>query len=388
LTNLKVDYKFSQKSTTEFLIFYTKRDPVYIDEDEITHEITRFPESDWEWGANLIHSIQLSDKNTLRVGGIYNHWVAPNGKRYYYGKRNDLETISFVAVDEHNFGALNLDAGLRWSRTYINEYGGFGIDGSGQGFGNVDPLENIWQAPVMQANLGASYLLPNLYTLNFNATAGQIRPLPGSLDINLEEPKNETRIKLDAGVRKNWNSLGQLSVVGFLVHQKDALVLSGETYDSPGRYMELYLNRDQNQYGLEVETRFARIWNAVEIFFNATMMNSVAEQDEVMLENMEMPKIISSGGLYYQGGHFDMNLLSKYVSYYESTRFAAKGLPPQPLGDYVTIDAILGYSLSGESYATRFYLEVKNIADVHYSTVVGYPDFGRTITIGIRHTLK
>ena len=204
----------------------------------------------------------------------------------------------------------------------------------------------------------------------------------------MEEPKNETRIKVDAGARKNWSSLGQLSVIGFLVHQKDALVLSGETYDSPGRYMELYLNRDQNQYGLEVETRFARIWNAMEIFFNATMMNSISEQDGQMQENMEMPKIISSGGLYYQGSRFDMNLLSKYVSYFESTRFAAKGLPPQPLGDYVTLDAILGYSLSGESYATRFYLEVKNIADVRYSTVVGYPDFGRTITVGIRHTLK
>lgn len=388
LTNLKVDYKFSLNSSAELLLYYTERNPVYIDEDEITHEITRFPEYDREWGINLIHSLKLSAKNTLRIGGLYNHWIAPDGKRFYYGKRNDLETLSFVAVDEHNFGSLNLDLGLRWARTYINEYGGFGIDGSSKGFSDVEPIKNIWQPPVAQANIGGSYALPRLYSVNFNATAGEIKPLPGSLDINLEEPGNETRIKLDLGVRKIWSSEGQLSVVGFSVHQKDAIALSGETYDSPGRYMELYLNRDQIQYGLEVEARTAKIWKKVEIFFNTTLMNSISEQDGEMRKNLELPQIISSGGVYYQGSHFDMNVLPKYVSSFESTRFAAKGLPPQPLGDYFTLDAILGWSMHGKSNSTRFYLEIKNISDVRYSTVVGYPDFGRTITIGIRQQIN
>ena len=388
LTNLKVDYRITQNSNTEFLVYYSNRDPIYIDEDEITHEINRFSERDWEWGINLIHSLKLSNNNTLRVGGLYNHWAAPNGKRFYYGKRNDLETISFVVVDEHNFGALNIDAGLRWARTYINEYGGFGIDGSGKGFAKVEPLVNVWRPPVMQGNLGGSYSLPNLYSLNFHAAVGEIKPLPGSLDINLNEPKNETRFKLDFGIRKIWNSVGQLSLVGFLVHQKDALVLSGKTLDSPGRYMELYLNRDQNQYGLEVEARFARIWNSFEIFFNTTLMNSFAENDGEMTENLELPNIISSSGLYFEKGSVDISLLAKYVSSFENTRFAAPGLPPQPLGNYVTVDAIFGWSIYGKLYSTRFYLEVKNITDIRYSTVVGYPDFGRTITMGIRQVIK
>lgn len=388
LTNIKVDYKITQNSSTEFLAYYSKRDPVYIDEDEVTHEISRFPESDWEWGVNLIHSLKLSPRNTLRVGGLYNHWAAPNGKRFYYGKRNDLETISFVVVDEHNLGALSMDAGLRWARTFINEYGGFGIDGSGKGFAKVEPLVNVWQPPVMQGNLGGSYLLPNLYSLNFHATVGEIKPLPGSLDINLNEPKNETRIKLDFGIRKIWNSIGELSLVGFLVNQKDALVLSGKTYDSPVRYMELYLNRNQNQYGLEIEARFARVWNALEIFFNTTLMNSFAENNGEMIENLELPKVISSGGLYFEKGSVDISLLAKYVSSFENTRFAEPGLPPQPLGNYVTLDAILGWSFYGNIYSTRFYLEIKNITDERYSTVVGYPDFGRTITMGIRQVIR
>ena len=388
LTNIKVNYKITQNSNTEFLTYYTKRDPVYIDEDEITHKINKFPETDWEWGVNLIHSQKLTSQNTLRIGGLYNHWAAPNGKRFYYGKRNDLETISFVVVDEHNFGSLNMDAGFRYSQTYINEYGGFGINGSGKGFAKVEPLVDIWQPPIMHANIGGSYALPNLYSLNIHASVGEIKPLPGSLDIDLNEPKNETRYKLDFGVRKIWNSIGELSFVGFLVHQKDALVLSGKTYNSPGRYMELYVNRDQNQYGIEVEARFARIFNSVEIFFNTTLMNSIAESDGDMVENLQLPKIISSGGIYFEKGALDMSLLTKYVSSFENTRFAASGLPPQPLGNYVTLDGIIGWSFYGNIYSTRFYLEIKNITDKHYSTVVGYPDFGRTITVGIRQVIR
>jgi len=388
LTNLKVDYKFTKNSSTEFLVYYTDRDPVYIYEDEITHEITRYSERDWEWGVNLIHSMKLTEQNTLRIGGTYNHWVAPNGKRFYVGKKNDLETISFVAVDEHNFGALNLNAGIRWARTYINEYGGFGIEGSGKGFDKVDPLKNMWQSPIIQANLGGAYTLPNLYSVNFNASYGEIKPLPGSLDINMNEPKNETRIKLDLGVRKIWRSVGQLSLVGFLVHQKDAIVLSGETYDSPGRYMELYINRDQNQYGVEIEARFARFWNVLEMFINTTLMNSYAEEKNVMQENLELPNIISSGGFFYQKDHLDMSLLVKYVSSFENTRFAEKGLPPQPLGNFVFLNAVIGWSFYGKIYSTRLYMEVKNITDSRYSTVVGYTDFGRRFTIGIRQVIK
>ena len=388
LTNLKIDYQISEKSKTELLLYYTQRDPIYIDEDEITHEISRFLEKDWELGLNVIQSTKLSDQNTLRIGGHYNHWAAPNGKRFYYGKRNDLETISFVAVDEHSFGPLNLDLGLRWARTYINEFGGFGINGSGKGFSKVEPLTNIWQPSIVHANFGGSYLLPKFYSLNFHITMGEIKPLPGALDIDFNEPNNETRLKFDLGVRKIWNTIGQISVSGFLVYQNDAIVLSGETYDSPSRYMPLYLNRDQNQYGLEVEARFTKIFNTFDFFYNATIMKSMSKKDDKMTENLELPKFISAGGLYYQGKNIDLSILAKYVSSFENIRFVAKDLPPQPLGKYLTLDAILGWTTLSNLYPTRFYLELKNISDVRYSTVVGYPDFGRTISVGIRQVMK
>ncbi len=388
LTNLKIDYKFTKNSNTELLIYYTKRDPVYNNEDEITNTKTQYKESDWEWGTNLIHSVKLTQHNTLRIGGLYNHWVAPNGKRFYLGRKNDLETISFVAVDEQNFGVLNLNVGIRNAQTFINEYGGFGINGSGKKFKKVEPLKNVWQSPVIQTNFGGAYLLPKFYSVNFNISYGKIKPLPGSLDINLQEPKNETRIKLDLGIRKIWNSVGQLSLIGFFVNRKNAIVLSGTAYNSPNRYMELYLNRDQNQYGIEFESISSKLWNSTEIFFNTTLMKSYFEINNKTIENFELPKMISSAGMYYQKNHFDISLLLKYVSSFKNKRFAKKELPPQPLGNFILLNSKIGWNFYSKLYSTKLYLEIYNIMDNHYSTVVGYPDFGRRFNIGIRQIIK
>ncbi len=83
-----------------------------------------------------------------------------------------------------------------------------------------------------------------------------------------------------------------------------------------------------------------------------------------------------------------MSLLTKQVSKFENKRFAEKGLPPQPLGNYLTFDTIIGWNLSNTLYSMRIYLEIKNITDIHYSTVVGYPDYGRRIMVGVRQTIK
>ena len=391
LANLKINYKLSDKAATEFLAYYTNRDPVFIDEDEVTHEIKKVSERDHEWGINLIQSLALSKKNTLRIGGLLNHWVAPNGKRFYQGRRSDLQTVSAVVVDEHRIGALNLDGGIRWAKTYINEYGTFGINGSGKGFSKVEPIKDQWQPAILQASFGAAYSFPNLFTLNINMAAGEIKPLPGTLDVNLREPLNERRLKLDAGVRKLLPHIGQFSLVGFVTQQKNAIVLSGKTFDAPSRFMELYLNRDQDQYGLEFEVRLAQMFKSMQAFFNATAMSSRAEKDGDMQRNRELPQFISSGGLYFQHGGFDATILGKYVSSFQSTRFAAKPKDgpavPQPLGDFITLDVNLGWTM-GKTYFTRFYLETKNLTDQAYSTVVGYPDFGRTITVGLRQTFK
>ena len=76
---------------------------------------------------------------------------------------------------------FTLDAGFRWTRTYINDYGAFNIEGDGATFRNVTPIQDQWQPPVLQVSLGGSYRLNNLFSVYLNSTAGQIKPLEGSL---------------------------------------------------------------------------------------------------------------------------------------------------------------------------------------------------------------
>jgi len=389
LTNLKLHYQPSPKTSTEVLMYYTHRDPTLIDEDENSHEIARFSERDYEWGTNIIQSLSLSENNVLRFGGLYNHWIAPNGKRFYLGRRNDLETYSIVIVDEHRFNRWNIDAGLRWAKTFMNEYGAFNIEGSGKPFKNVTPIKDEWEPSIYQGSFGAVYYFPGSFSLYFSGSAGEIIPRNGTLDINFQKPKNERRIKIDAGLRKSWYGIGQISFAGFFVNQSNAIVLSGKTADLENRIMELYINRNQDQFGVEIETRFTDLFNLAEAFFNITAMSSRIEIEEKKQRNEELPQIISNGGIYAHFAGFDFNILGKYVSTFESIRFVANTAEnpatPQPLGDFLTLDITTGWSF-GEKYQTRIYLEAQNLTNKKYSTVVGYPDFGRRFTLGVRQS--
>ena len=93
--------------------------------------------------------------------------------------------------------------------------------------------------------------------------------------------------------------------------------------------------------------------------------------------------MISGGGVNLNKWNFDLNIYGKYVSPFESIRFAPKTAGPQPLGDYLAIDFNGGYTLKGK-VPVRFYFKVRNLTDKKYSTVVGYPDFGRMIYLGLQ----
>jgi len=387
LSNLKLFYQPTQRLSTQLQLYYTDRNPTAIAEDFENHQITRTSEPDYEWGINLIQSVSWFTNNVLRFGGLYNHWLAPNGKRFYSGKRCDLETYSAVVVDEHRFGRLTVDAGLRWARTYLDEYGAFNINGSSKGFNNVVPVQDEWEPSIFQTSLGARYNLTSQLSLYSNLAAGGINPRRGSLDVNLQTPQNERRLKLDAGLRIRYPALGQFALTTFLVEQKNALVLSGQTAEKDNRIMELYQNRDQDQAGIEIEARLSPVYNLVEAFFNFTAMRSRAKIADEMVRNKELPQLIGSGGIYTQFHGFALTLLGKYVSSFESIRFvansAANPATPKPLGDFLTLDLTAGWTL-GQRPQIRTYLEFRNLTNKKYSTVVGYPDFGRRFTLGVR----
>jgi outer membrane receptor protein involved in Fe transport len=77
-----------------------------------------------------------------------------------------------------------------------------------------------------------------------------------------------------------------------------------------------------------------------------------------------------------------VNFFWKFVSAYESSRFADPPTP-QPPGGFHALNLTIGQSF-GRREKIRVYLEMTNLTDSRYSTVVGYPDYWRRFQLGVR----
>ena len=379
LSNLQVRFKPSSKFSSELQLFMSHRNPFFIDEVKETTS----GEKDYEYGFNFIQVLSLSKNNTLRFGGLFTRWTAPNGKRFYTGKRCDTETFSVVVTDEHQTGNLTIDGGVRIIRTFLKEYAAFNIEGDGALFRNVTPLTDIWEPALLQGSLGLSLKINEDLSAYLSTAAGQIKPRAGTLTDSLAVPQTESRVKADLGMIRRLPGSGSLTLALFTVLQKNAIVLSGTTYLDPETNIrrELYLNREQNQWGLEIDVKSPSLFKIIRPFFNLTLMRSMMDEGDDMEINKEIPAVVSSVGFYASRKKLDINLFLKYVSPFENDRFVSAATGPQPLGDFLTTDINAGYSLKGR-ISVRFYMRIRNLADIRYSTVNGYPDFGRMIFAG------
>ena len=112
-------------------------------------------------------------------------------------------------------------------------------------------------------------------------------------------------------------------------------------------------------------------------------MKSWAMESGEMVTNKENPVLITSGGFYFNSKNIDLNFFGKYISEFENDRFASPADGPQPLGDYFAADITGGYTTNGK-IPVRIYFKIKNLTDTKYSTVIGYPDYGRMIYAGVQ----
>ncbi len=385
ISNIKFAWRPAKNLSSELQLFFSYRDPSFRDEVKGTTSNER----DYETGLNFMQSVTLSGSNTLRAGGLYNRWIAPEGKRFYTGKRCDTETYSGVIVDEQQIGHVTLDAGIRVTRTYLNEYAAFNIEGEGGAFKNVMPLTDVWEPAVVQSNLGAVWRVNNKLSLYLNTAAGQVSPRRGTLNMEMGELKNETRLKSDLGASQTFGGSGKMTLTVFRVIQKNAIALSGTTYTdtSTGIIRELYLNRDQDQTGVEYEITVPQLFGMINPFCNFTLMKSEMENEGVEVTNKENPVFISAAGVYIKKNGIDLNVFGKYVSPFENERFASPQAGPQPLGDFLNLDMTGGYSFNTR-IPVRLYVKVRNLTNKRYSTVIGYPDFGRMMYIGLNLNLN
>ena len=151
---------------------------------------------------------------------------------------------------------------MRWSRTRIKEFGGFGVEGSSKGLTSV-AIENEWEDPLPTFSFGASYELIDTLKLLGNVTWGRISSSPGRLDVNLAQPAPETRQKYDIGLKKVWKRYGEASITGFFVCQKDAPILSNSSVIVAGESFGLYESGDRDNYGVELDLKSKRLDNGL-----------------------------------------------------------------------------------------------------------------------------
>jgi outer membrane cobalamin receptor len=377
--NLRAVFTHGDDASTELTLGYIKRIPEYEWAEKPVKDGT-YP--DWEYTAGLTHARNLTENNTLRIGGQWNHWVCPDGKRFYTGFPMDVHTFSGFVVDEQRIGALTLDAGLRYTRTYYDEYthATFNLVGNNL---KAHPVVDEWGDPVLTGTLGARYALNEMTELYAHLALGTVEAPPAAVAENGTQVDRETRVMADLGIKFERPDVGMLKIGGFLTLRDNAILLTDSRELVDGDMVNIYANRDVRQYGLEIEARSARMWDRVELFAAATFMNSIQDMDGDWHNYKEIPDQIVTAGLYGEFGPVDVNLYGKYVSHYANKRFADDGLY-HDLGDFTDLNLTVGYSM-GNDKQTRLYVALENLLDDEYSTVVGYPDYGFQATVGFRH---
>lgn len=385
---VKLNYVADDGSQTELQTNYTFRNAEYLNYNVPKETTATHADKDWEYGFNLLHSRQLSQSNTFRVGALYNHWIAPDGKRYYVGRTCNVHTWSGVLADEQKIGRFLFDTGLRLIGGQIVEWGGFGIEGSGAGFQNVAPMEDQSAPLEWQSALGGSYVLSSASSLHYSFSGGNIAPRKGSIDANGVTPQNEIRLQHDLGFRIKTIKQNELTVSAFYTQRKNAIDLSEETATSTNDLIvELYENRDKRSYGLELTSKLNIPVLRSFVFANATFMKNEKDESGIMADDNELPNVIFNAGILYENSGFDANFFINYIGPYNNNRFVNPNWVAEngdfPLGDFVSADLTAGYTFSGK-FSKRVFVEVKNILDKKYQTVAGYPDVGRLFQLGVK----
>jgi iron complex outermembrane receptor protein len=388
LTHVKLNYTGNDGSLTELQTNMAYRNVDFANYNIPQETTVWHDENDWEYGLNVLHNRPLSVTNTLRIGALYNHWVAPEGKRYYVGRSSNVHTFSGVIASEQKVGKFLFDAGFRLIGGHIVEWGGFGIEGSGGAFREVEPIEDEAAPVEWQSVLGASFIISGTSSLHYNFSGGTIAPRKGSLTGEGKNPENEGRFQHDLGFRYKSANRSEISVSSFFAQRNHSIDFSGQTIVTENDLvMELYENTDKRSYGIEMSAKLNVPSLHSYIFGNALLMKGEKESNGSMVKDEQLPQVILNTGFYFESSGFDANVFVNYTGPYTNNRFVNSAWVQEhgdfPLGDFLSFDLTTGYTFSGR-FTTRLFVEVKNILDQKYMTVAGYPDPGRLFMAGIK----
>jgi len=378
ITVAKLRYEPTSESATEVLGNYGGR-RFYAERVNSSYEAL---EEDYEYGTSVMHSQKLTENNTLRFGGLFNRWISPTGKRFYVGNSADIRTYSGVIVDDHDFGRLDTSIGYRYTREHWREFGGFNVEGAAGNLRNVQ-IDDEWSDPLHTANLGASYELTTDVSLFGNIGWGQITAQPGMFMVDGNDyvmPDTENRWKFDLGVKKDFEQWGQASLTGFFVRQDNTAILTNNVVTVNGEEVGVFEEADRKNYGVELDLRSQRFANGLQVFFNATAMETERTRDGDWEDDEEVPNYILGGGISYLVDRLDIALFVNHLNEYQNQRFLPGGSDPASLGDFTAINSVVTYHCDP---TTELYVRVDNITDDEYSTVAGYPHDGTQVYAGV-----
>jgi outer membrane cobalamin receptor len=382
----QANYNFSDFTNSRLSISYADKTPKYVYHSG--GEQKSIEEEESEITIDYLQAFLLNKNNTLRVGGLYNRWKAPKGKRFYYGNECDLETFSAVATDEHSFGDLHLDLGVRYTSVLMNKFGTFPMSNTGTVYKKkMQPIVDEWEKPNLQSSIGLSYKFFQTSNLRFNVSNEAVRPKSGSVKKNSDgafvDVDDENRLKFDLSYGFINEMLG-LNISSFYNNRSNAIIYSPETHETvEGDLLPIYLNKDMRQYGLELAiSSHALLYKSTKLFINGTYMKSEIKNNGDFDKYKLYPNFIANAGLNFNLKNFSFNAYAKYVSEFENSRFS-EDKKMHKLGNFFNMDLTTEYKISGYENIALFG-EVKNLFDKEYSTVVGYYDFGRVINLGFK----
>lgn len=388
LSYAKLHNTWNSRSVTEFQANVAVRNATYSRYSHATGSSSSHEEDDYEYSLQVLHSYSPVSPLTLRLGGLYNHWVAPNGKRYYAGRRANIHTWSGVFTAEYRASSYILDAGFRIINGYVVEFGGFGIQGSAAGLQQVAPVRNETAPVEWQSALGATWLASGPVSVHYNLSSGSIAPRRGSITEQGASPENEIRVQHDLGIVFRQLGYTGVSASAFHTQRYNALGLSGQTATNQDQMLvELYENRNRQSYGLEVSASSAIPLLRSTLSMNATLMRSRIQTSGQMVADQQLPNIILNGSWLFTYSGLDANLFVHHTGAYKNNRFVDASWINQygdyPLGNFYMVTFTTGYSF-GSTYSARVFVELKNLLDQPFETVAAYPDPGRLIQTGFR----
>ncbi len=374
-------FKHQDRASTEIDVSYVDRrldyhmeQPGQPDDDH--------SENDREQNLGVLHARSLTDTNTLRFGLQYHRWICPEGKRFFVGKKMDVDTYSIVVMDEQQWDRVTMDAGLRITRRWYRNYTDTSFNILGTRLTSREVTDK-WGDPATTATVGVKYSLTNIASLYGHGAFGLVDPPPGAAAEDGGGMERESRVLLDAGIMLEKPSIGTFSAGLFTTIRREAVLLADTKVTEDGDTFNTYANDDVNQYGLELDARSALLAERWIVFANAVLMQSERRHDANWSKYDEIPNAIISAGFRFTKGRYDANLFAKYVSPFENLRFAQDN-DYHDLGDFVDINLTAGVSFDDER-RSRLYISLENLLDDEYSTVVGFPDYGFQAFLGFQY---